>query len=344
MARAKADRKAEPKAEPKARSPRSKASGHSAGGSAGRSPERPAKRAAKAPRVVWKGAIMFGLVHIPVSLYPLARNNDLDFDWIDKRDLSPVGYRRVNKRTGREVEPQNIVKGYQYEPGRYVLLDEADFRAASPQATQTVEITGFVEAGEIPPYYFETPYHLAPGPRGEKGYALLRETLQRSGRAGLAKVVIHTRQHLAAVLAHGNALLLNTMRFAGEILAIDHEALPPRRSGKRGGGKPEGVGDRELDMARRLVDDMTGPWHPEDFSDTYRDELMRHVQARIQSGATHEVAAPAQADAPAGAQVIDLMAALRQSLQHGDRKAGKPAARTPAPRTPAQARPRRAAG
>src|SRR5262245_6438465 len=130
-------------------------------------------------RIVWKGAIVFGLVQIPVSLHPLSRDSTLDFDWLDKRDMAPVGYKRINKRTGKEIESENIVKGYQYEKEQYVLMSDEDFRAANPKATQTVEIAGFVDVGQIAPFFFETPYYMAPDKRGEKGYALLRETLRQ---------------------------------------------------------------------------------------------------------------------------------------------------------------------
>lgn len=157
-------------------------------------------------RAVWKGAIVFGLVHVPVELYPGAKDNNLDFDWIDRRDMAPVGYQRINKVTGEVLQGENIVKGYQYENGRYVTLDDDDFRLANPKATQTVEIVAFVAAGSIPPQFFETPYRLVPGKRGEKGYALLREALKKSGKIGIAQVVIRSKQHLAAVLPGRQAI------------------------------------------------------------------------------------------------------------------------------------------
>ncbi len=156
-------------------------------------------------RVMWKGAIVFGLVNIPVDLYSGARASDLDFDWLDKRDMAPVGYQRINKVSGKPVDADNIVTGHQYEDGRYVVLSDEDFRLANPKATQTVEILAFVKAGAIDPQFFDTPYRLVPDKRGEKGYALLRETLSRTGKLGVAQVVIRNKQHLAVVMPAGNA-------------------------------------------------------------------------------------------------------------------------------------------
>src|ERR1044072_8654448 len=152
------------------------------------------------PRVLWKGAISFGLVHVPVSLYPASRSEGISFDMVDKRDFAPVGYKRYNKRTGKEVERENIVKGYEYEKGEYVVVTDEDFKQANVEATQTVDIVAFVNAAAVAPYYFDTPYYLEPGKRGEKGYALLREILLRTGRVAIANVVIRSRQHLAAVI------------------------------------------------------------------------------------------------------------------------------------------------
>src|SRR5215213_6250658 len=207
------------------------------------------------PRVLWKGAISFGLVHIPVSLYPATRSERLSFDMIDKRDLSPIGYRKVNKRTGEEVASENIVKGYQYEKGEYVVVSNEDFKQANVEATQTVDIVAFVDAAAVAPYYFDTPYYLEPGKRGEKGYALLREVLRKTGRVGIANVVIRSKQHLAALIPLERMLLMNTLRFANEIRPASELALPEEGL--------HGVSEKELAMAERLVDDMTEKWNPE---------------------------------------------------------------------------------
>lgn len=271
------------------------------------------------PRVVWKGAIAFGLVHVPVALYPASTTNRLDLDLLDRRDFAPVGYQRINKRTGEPVSPSDIVKGYQYEDGQYVVVTDEDFREANVEATQTVEIVGFVSQDDIPPYYFDTPYYLEPGRRGEKGYALLRETLRRTARVGLALVVIRSRQYLAAVIPVGAMLLMNTLRFADEIRSMDELKLPGEDL------KKLGVSARELDMAERLVEGMVEDWEPEQYRDTYRDDLMARIEAKIESGRTHvlaETSAPEPAEA--GAEVVDLMALLKRSLEgRTARSAGK---------------------
>jgi DNA end-binding protein Ku len=258
------------------------------------------------PRATWKGAIVFGLVHIPVDLYPGARDNDLDFDWIDRRDMAPVGYQRINKKTGKPVDAKSIVKGYQYDKGQYVLLSDEDFRLANPKATQTVEIVAFVDRAAIPPPFYDTPYRLAPGKRGEKGYALLREVLRRTGRAGVAQVVIRTRQHLALLVAEGDLLLLETLRYADEVLDDKDLELPGARTA---------LGAKELELAQRLVDDMTVEWKAGDYRDTYRDDLMARIKAKIKAGETEVLTEPGETAEPArGAEVIDLMAALKRSL------------------------------
>jgi DNA end-binding protein Ku len=262
------------------------------------------------PRAIWKGAISFGLVNIPVSLYSASVENQIDLDMIDKRDFAPVGYRRVNKRTGRELKPADIVKGYEYSKGRYVVVSEEDMRQANVKATQTVDIFAFVKALEVPPYYLERPYYLEPGKRGEKGYALLREVLERTGKVGLGTVVLHTRQHLALLIPLDRMLLLNTVRYDSEIRPRTELKLPGE------GLRKLGVSARELEMAERLVQDMTETWDPDRYHDTYRDDLMARVRAKIKAGKTHELAPTDEAgpEPRKSAQVIDLMALLKRSL------------------------------
>jgi DNA end-binding protein Ku len=195
------------------------------------------------PRALWKGAISFGLVHVPVELYPAARSNALDLTWLDRRTMDPVGYKRVNKNNGKEVPKDEIVKGYEYQDGRYVVLGPEDFKRANPTATQTVEILAFVDVSEIGPQFYENPYYLVPGKRGEKAYALLRETMKRAGKAAVASVVIATKQHLAAVIPMGKLLLLDTLRYADEIRDSASFTLPAE------GLKSAGISDKEVDMA-----------------------------------------------------------------------------------------------
>ena len=288
------------------------------------------------PRAIWKGAISFGLVNIPVSLYSGSTENQLDLDMIDKRDFAPVGYRRVNKRTGEELKPADIVKGYEYSKGRYVVVTAEDMRQANVKATQTVDIFAFVEADEVPPYYFDRPYYLEPGKRGEKGYALLREVLARTGKVGLGAVVLHTRQHLALLLALDEMLLLNTVRYDSEIRPRESLKLPGE------GLKKLGVTARELEMAERLVADMTEAWDPARYRDTYSDDLMARIKAKVKAGKTHELTEPDEDEAKPrkSAQVIDLMALLKRSLdERKDEPEGRQARGRKA--TKAQARPRK---
>ena len=282
------------------------------------------------PRVLWKGAISFGLVHIPVSLYPGTRTENLSFDMLDQRDFAPVGYKRYNKRTGEEVPWNDIVKGYEYEEGQYVVVTDEDFKQANVKATQTVEIVGFVEANAVAPYYYETPYYLEPGKRGEKSYALLRDVLVRTGRIGIAQVVIRSRQHLAALLPVDRLLVLNTLRYANEVRETGELSLPET-------GQASGITDKELQMAERLVADMSETWDPARYHDTYRADLMARIEDKIRTGQTRVVAEPGEeAAAPQTAEVIDLAALLRRSLEQNGRK---PGARQPE----AEAQPRRAA-
>lgn len=261
------------------------------------------------PRVVWKGAISFGLVHVPIVLHPGTRNINLDFDWLDQRDMAPVGYQRINKLTGKEIEAEHIVKGYQYEKGEYVLMSDEDFRQANPVATQTVDIACFVRAEEVPAYYFARPYYMVPDKRGDKGYALLRETLRESQRIGLANVVLHTRQHLAAVMVVDDLLVLNTMRYAEEILPQAGLDTPSSDL------DAVGVSQREMDMALRLVEDMTEPWRPDQFQDRYREDLLARIEDKIAAGRTHALTEPTRAGgAKRSAKIIDLTTMLRESI------------------------------
>ena len=269
------------------------------------------------PRVLWKGAISFGLVHVPVSLYPASTSESISFDMIDKRDFSPVGYKRYNKRTGEEVSRENIVKGYEYEKGEYVVVTDEDFKLANVEATQTVDIVSFVDAASVAPYYYDTPYYLEPGKRGEKGYTLLREILHKTGRIGIANVVIRSKQHLAALIPVGNMLLMNTLRFAHEIRRASELNLP--EEGKHG------LSDKEIAMAERLVDDMTEKWKPEQYKDTYSNDLMAQINKKIESGETHALTKPSEevegGESRRGAEVIDLVSLLRRSLDQKGKSA-----------------------
>jgi len=261
-------------------------------------------------RGLWKGAISFGLVNVPVELFSAQkRSAELDLTMLDKRDLAPVGYRRVNKASGKEVPWEEVVKGYEYGDDKYVVLSEEDFRRANPEASKTVDIMAFVELADIAPQYFETPYYLAPGKRGEKAYALLRDAMAKAGKAGIATVVIRTKQYLAALLPQDDALILNTLRYENELKSAKDLDIPDRLKGHKASAK-------ELDMALTLINDMADEWKPEKYHDTYHEDLMQRIEQKIKAGQTEEITEPEKEERPAkGAQVIDLMSLLKKSVQ-----------------------------
>jgi DNA end-binding protein Ku len=261
-------------------------------------------------RGLWKGAISFGLVNVPVELYSAEKkSSELDLTMLDKRDLAPVGYKRYNKSTGEDVPWAEIVKGYEYDDDKYVVLSDEDFRRANVEAAKTVDIQAFVDLKDIPPLFFETPYYLAPGKRGEKAYALLRDALKKSGKAGIATVVIRTRQYLAAVIPQDEVLLMDTMRYADDLKGTEELGIPS-------GALHAKASPKEIDMALRLIDDMTEKWRPEKFKDTYRHDLMARIKEKIKQGQTEEITEPEKGEkAPASANVIDLMALLRKSVE-----------------------------
>jgi DNA end-binding protein Ku len=266
-------------------------------------------------RGLWKGAISFGLVNVPVELFSAQkRSAEIDLTMLDRRDLAPVGYKRVNKASGKEVPWDDVVKGYEYEDDKYVVLSEEDFRRANPEAAKTVDIMAFVDVDDIAPLYFETPYYLAPGKRGEKAYALLRDAMAKAGKAGIASVVIRTKQYLAAVLPQGEALVMNTLRYHNELKSAGELEIPEKVKGHKPTAK-------ELDMALRLIDDMADEWQPERYHDTYHEDLMKRIEDKIKAGQTEEITEPEKEERTAkGAEVVDLMALLRKSVQGGGRK------------------------
>ena len=287
------------------------------------------------PRALWKGAISFGLVHVPVALYPAARADELGFDMLDKRDMAHIGYKRYNKETGKEIERENIVKGLEYESGHYVVLSDEEIRGANVKMAQTVEIVAFVNAADISPTYYETPYYLAPTARGEKVYTLLRETLKREKKVGIAYVVIQTKQHLAALMPIGDILVLNTLRWATEVRAHDELAVPT------GGIKSAGLRDQEIKMASQLVESMTEEWKPEQYKDTFRDELLKMVEGKVKKGETQQVnEPPPDPSERTSAKVIDLTELLKRSLATGARKPAQKPHGGAAPAAPRNGAPR----
>lgn len=270
------------------------------------------------PRVLWKGAISFGLVHIPVGLYSAEKRNSFDLTMLDRRTMKPVGFKRYNKETGEDVSWDDIVKGYEYEKDRYVVLTEDDFKRANVEATQTIDILSFGDEDEIPSMYFETPYYLAPDKRGHKGYALLRETLKQTGKVAIANVVIRTRQYVAALMPVGDVIVMNTLRYANELRGIDELEVPSSNL------KAVGVNPREIEMARKLVDGMTAKWNPDEYRDSYHEDLLALIEKRVQAGQTEVITKPAEEgeERPAKGEVIDLMALLKRSVETKG-KAGK---------------------
>ncbi|NMZ64051.1 MULTISPECIES: Ku protein [Pseudomonadaceae] len=289
------------------------------------------------PRSIWKGAVSFGLVHIPVSVVSATRQSGIDFDWLDERSLDPVGYKRINKTTGKEVPSEHIVKGIEHGKGKYVVLSEDEIHNALPEATRTIDILTFVEAREISILHFEKPYYLAPDKNGEKVYALLRDTLSAAGKVGVANLVMHSKQHLAVIMPLGDALVLNTLRWADEVRSAEDVGLE---------GLDAKVSKKEVDMAQRLVDDMTEQWDPEQYHDTFKDNVMALVERKLKDGKLEAVAEEPEAE-DSGADVIDLTELLRRSLGGKKDKAketpkSKSSGRSTTRRSPAASRTRKA--
>jgi DNA end-binding protein Ku len=261
------------------------------------------------PRALWKGAISFGLIYVPVELHTASKDNTLPLHMLDSRDFAPVGYRRVNKKTGKEVDWSHIVKGYEYEKGEFVALADADFKRANVKASETIEIDTFCDVSQIPAMYYEKPYYSAPAKGADKVYTLLRQALESTGKVAIATFVMHQRQHLCAIAPQGSSLILLTLRFADEI-------LPPAE--RKTTAK---ISSAELAMAKQLVQSMEGTFTATKFKDTYRADLRRRVQEKIKNKETHslDVAEPDRDERPK-AQVIDLMAALKASLKKSDRQ------------------------
>jgi DNA end-binding protein Ku len=267
------------------------------------------------PRAIWNGAISFGLVNVPVALYPASQDAGIDFDWLDKRSMDPVGYKRI----GKEIKSDDIVKGIKQEGGDYVILSDEQIKAAYPKSTQTIEIESFVKAAEIDFVLLEKPYYLEPsGKGGDKAYALLRESMREAGVIGIARVVIQTKEHLAALIPSGPALILNTLRWASEIRPASDLKLPP--DGKSAATLKPG----ELKMAARRISDMTSKWKPADYTENFSEAVQKLVIRKIKAGET-EVVTPVE-DASKevrSSNVIDLNELLAKSLKRKTDTAGK---------------------
>lgn len=265
-------------------------------------------------RAIWKGSISFGLVNIPIALYPATRKEDLKFRLLRSSDHSPVNYKRVAEKDGKEVPWDQIVKGFEYEKGKFVVLGEKDFQRVDLEAMQTVDIQDFVDVAEIDPMYFYKPYYLEPQKGGDKAYTLLREALAEGKKVGIAKVVIKTRQYLAGVKALKHALVLELMHFAEELSDAEKLNVP----------KTLETGKREKEMANALVKSMSAKWDPERYHDDYREALMEVIEEKVEAGGKEIDEKPKKAPAPT--KVIDLVAVLQESLaksQGGKKKSAK---------------------
>jgi DNA end-binding protein Ku len=253
-------------------------------------------------RAIWKGSISFGLVNIPIALYPATKKEELRFRLLREKDLSPVNYKRVAEKDGKEVAWNEIVKGYEYEKGKYVILKDEDFQRVDLEATQTVDIQDFVEVEEIDPMFFYKPYYLEPQKGGDKAYVLLRDSLKDSNKVGIAKVVIKTRQYLAGVKPEGEVLVLELMHFAEELADPSKLNVPKKLD----------AGKREMDMAKALINSMSSKWNPEKYHDDYREAVMKVIEEKVESGGEEVEEKPKKAPKPT--KVIDLVSVLQQSL------------------------------
>ena len=264
-------------------------------------------------RAIWKGSISFGLVNIPIALYPATRREELKFRLLRKGDLSPVNYKRVAAKDGKEVPWDQIVKGYEYEKGKYVVLKEEDFQRVDLEATQTVDIKDFVDLDDIDPMFFYKPYWLEPQKGGDKAYALLRDSLKAQRKVGIAKVVIKTRQYLAGVKPEDGALVLELMHFGDELADASKLDVP----------KKVDVGKRELNMATALIDSMSTKWDPDKYKDDYKEALMDVIEQKVEAGGKEIKEKPRKAPKPT--KVIDLVDVLQKSLEQtgGGKRAGQ---------------------
>jgi len=262
-------------------------------------------------RAIWKGSISFGLVNIPIGLYPATRKEELRFRLLRKTDLSPVNYKRVAEKDGKEVPWDQIVKGYEYEKGKYIVLKEEDFQRVDLEATQTVDIQDFVDQDEIDPIFFYKPYYLEPQKGGDKAYALLRDSLKDKKKVGIAKVVIKTREYLAGVKPEDGALVLELMHFADELVDTSQLHIPKKAE----------VGKRELNMATALIDSMSAKWNPQKYKDDYREALMEVIEEKVEAGGKEIEEKPKKAPKPT--KVIDLVKVLQQSLEQTGKSKSK---------------------
>jgi DNA end-binding protein Ku len=261
-------------------------------------------------RTLWKGAISFGLVYIPVTLHSATAEHRMKFNLLDKRTMNPVGNQQVNKATGKAMDKEEIVKGFEYEKDQYVVVSPEEIKAALPKSTQTIDIEAFVDAGQIPSTYYNKPYYVAPAAKGDKPYLLLQKTLERTGKVGIARVVISTRQHLAALFPAKDGLVLELLRWHDEVRDTAGLPLPSDDAAK--------VSERELKMAEQLVKELAGKWKPEAFHDEFREKLEQVVEEKVKAGKGEHVMKPLPGEeVKPSADILDLTELLRRSLGKG---------------------------
>ncbi len=276
-------------------------------------------------RPIWTGTLSFGLLNVPVSVMPAERRVDMHFRMLDSRSNTAIRYERVNADTGEEVPWKDIVKAYEYKKGSYVVLSPEDIKSASPEGREAVEVEAFVDADSIGPEYFEKPYVLVPGKKAEKGYVLLRETLRRTGKIGIARVVIRTREYLSAVMPKDDGLLLVLLRYQQELVDVADYRLPE--------GKPASyrISAKEMEMAEQLIESMSGQWAPGDYKDEFRERLHKVIEKRMKSkGLVTPIEEDAEVPENASTNVVDFMTLLQKSLASNKR--------TPAKKTAAAAK------
>lgn len=280
-------------------------------------------------RPIWKGSINFGLVNIPITLFPATRREELSFHLLRAADLSRVNNKRVAEADGKEVKWADLVKGYEYEKGKFVVIKDEDFRRVDVEATQTVNIVSFVKLEEVNPVFFHKPYYMEPSKGGDKAYVLLREALKVTGRIGIAKVVIKTREYLAAVKPQDSGMMLELMHFEDELIDLDEYKAPTAKTAAK----------KELDMAKSLIDSMTEKWNPEDYKDEYRERLEEMIEKKVASGGK-EGPSKEPAKTRGSGKVIDLFAVLQQSIkQASGNKPAKAAKEIPAAKAKKKAAP-----
>ena len=270
-------------------------------------------------RPVWKGHISFGLVSIPVTLFSGERKGEISFHMIDTSNKARVRYNRVNEETGEPVPNDRIVLGYEFDKDQYVLLNDEDFSKVDVEATKRIEIEDFVDAAEISPLYFDKPYYLEPGKAGEKGYALLRETLRMQNKVGVAKLVLRSRQYLGAVIPEGDLLVLMILRFDHELRKGEEFHAPSASKGEIR------MSQREIDMAIQLVEAMTSEWEPGRYQDEYRDRLLGYIEEKIKAGELEAGAGEVPEEEPAEEEerVVNLVDYLKQSVEEARKRREK---------------------